>query len=180
MRRTTVGTARMRGRVGLRRCAIDSGTYRSAAATSDGSSSPRRALSSAELSALTPHVRRPKRTTLEGTSRGSRVVLEQDAVGVRSRCLGRHLDWARLCSRATQDHRRSLSRERVRQLLGKTKKGPPPQPREETARPNNSPGWKRVRPLKGVSGPSCLVSGLPAHHPPDASGKGSLVPGVPG
>src|SRR6266545_1837030 len=47
------------------------------------------------------------------------VVLEEDAVGARSRCLGRRPDWARLCSRATQDHRRSLSREHVRQLLGK-------------------------------------------------------------
>jgi hypothetical protein len=50
-------------------------------------------------------------------------------------------------------------------------------PNQERRRPARTirQGRKRVRPPKGVSGPSCLVSGLPAHHPPDATGKG--VPG---
>jgi hypothetical protein len=68
-------------------------------------------------------------------------------VGARSCCLGRRPDWARLCSRATQDHRRSLSRERVRRPLGKkwrratspTKRGDGPPEQFGTADASTSP-----------------------------------------
>jgi hypothetical protein len=41
--------------------------------------------------------------------------------------------------------------------------GPLPRPSEEAARPNNGKAREPLRPPKGVSGPSCLVSGLPAY-----------------